>query len=233
MVNTFYPQCPFVFENKVAISKYQELLNNTKKLSGKKREGDNTLEVIQDNLAYYYDIDDIKDNIDLLNAMIANSQVKVLSLYLNKEKEEGKKEEKKYFYFEKSEENEKLEKCELTKENLCAYINENKNKEGTTIVNLFIIEGDSGIILSPRELSLERGLGFAPETEPNEKHSILYFIQYLNQAQLLYYLSNKAENQQNSILINYTKIGGYQICLYCNGEIICEIEELKKIIRMN
>ena len=228
-VNTFYPQCPFVFENKVAISKYQELLNNTKKLSGKKREGDNTLEVIQDNLAYYYDIDDIKDNIELLNAMIANSQVKVLSLYLNKEKEEGKKEEKKYFYFEKSEENEKLEKCELTKENLCAYINENKNKEGTTIVNLFIIEGDSGIILSPRELSLEGGLGFAPETEPNEKHSILYFIQYLNQAQLLYYLSNKAENQQNSILINYTKIGGYQICLYCNGEIICEIEELKKI----
>jgi len=76
---------------------------------------------------------------------------------------------------------------------------------------------------------LEGGLGFAPETEPNEKHSILYFIQYLNQAQLLYYLSNKAENQQNSILINYTKIGGYQICLYCNGEIICEIEELKKI----
>ena len=224
-VNTFYPQCPFVFENKVAISKYQELLNNTKKISGKKREGENRLEVTQDQLAYYYDIDDIKDNIDLLNAMIANSQVKVLSLYLNKEKEEGKK----YFYFEKNEENEKLEKCELTKENLSTYINENKNKEGTTIVNLFIIEGDSGVTLSPRELSLEGGLGFAPEIEPNEKHPILYFIQYLNQAQILYYLCNKAENQQNSILINYTKYGGYQICLYCNGEIICEIEELKKI----
>ena len=224
-VNTFYPQCPFVFENKVAISKYQELLNNTKKISGKKREGENRLEITQDQLAYYYDIDDIKDNIDLLNAMIANSQVKVLSLYLNKEKEEGKK----YFYFEKNEENEKLEKCELTKENLSTYINENKNKEGTTIVNLFIIEGDSGVTLSPRELSLEGGLGFAPEIEPNEKHPILYFIQYLNQAQILYYLCNKAENQQNSILINYTKYGGYQICLYCNGEIICEIEELKKI----
>ena len=224
-VNTFYPQCPFVFENKVAISKYQELLNNTKKISGKKRDGENRLEVTQDQLAYYYDIDDIKDNIDLLNAMIANSQVKVLSLYLNKEKEEGKK----YFYFEKNEENEKLEKCELTKENLSTYINENKNKEGTTIVNLFIIEGDSGVTLSPRELSLESGLGFAPEIEPNEKHPILYFIQYLNQAQILYYLCNKAENQQNSILINYTKYGGYQICLYCNGEIICEIEELKKI----
>ena len=226
-INTFYPQCPFVFENKVAISKYQELLNNTKKLGGKKREGENRLEVIQDQLAYYYDINDIKDNIDLLNAMIANSQVKVLSLYLNKEKEEGKDEEKKFFYFEKEPENEKLEKCELTQDNLNNYIKENKNKEGTTIVNLFIIEGDSGMTLSPRELSLEGGLGFGPETDEN--NSILYFIQYLNQAQLLYYLCNKAEDQQNSILINYTKFGGYQICLYVNGEIICEIEELKKV----
>ena len=227
-VNTFYPQCPFVFENKVAISKYQELMNNTKNLSGKLRGGDNKLEVIQDQLAYYYDLDDIKDNIELLNAMIANFQVKVLSLYLNKEKEEGKEEEKKFFYFEK-EESEKLEKCELTKENLKNYINENKNKDGTTIVNLFIIEGDSGVTLSTRELSLEVGLGFDPETDPNEKNSILYFIQYLNQAQLLYYLCNKTEDQHDSMLINYTKFGGYQICLYCNGELICEIEELKKI----
>ena len=228
-INTFYPQCPFVFENKVAISKYQELMNNTKKISGKKREGENKLEVIQDQLAYYYDIDDIKDNIELLNGMIANFQVKILSLYLNREKEEGKEEEKKYFYFEKGGENEKLEKCELTKENLNTFIKENKNKDGTTIVNLFIIEGDSGVTLSPRELSLEGGLGFAPEIDPNEKNPILYFIQYLNQAQLLYYLCNKTEDQQNSMLINYTKFGGYQICLYCNGELIYEIEELKKI----
>ena len=222
-INTFYPQCPFVFENKVAISKYQELMNNTKKLGGKLIGGDNKLEVIQDQLAYYYDIDDIKDNIDLLNARIANFQVKVLSLYLNKE------EDKKYFYVENEEENGNLQKCELTQDNLNNYIKSNKNKEGTTIVNLFIIEGDSGVTLSPRELSLEEGLGFGPETEENENNSILYFIQYLNQAQLLYYLCNKAEDQQNSILINYTKFGGYQICLYVNGEIICEIEDLKKI----
>jgi len=226
-INTFYPQCPFVFENKVAISKYQELMNNTKKLGGKKNKGENRLEVIQDQLAYYYDINDIKDNIDLLNGMIANFHVKVLSVFLNKEKEEGKEEEKKFFYYEIEPENEKLEKCELTQENLNNYIKENKNKEGTTIVNLFIIEGDSGVTLSPRELSLEGGLGFEPETDANS--SILYFIQYLNQAQLLYYLCNKAEDQQNSMLINYTKFGGYQICLYVNGEIICEIEELKKV----
>jgi hypothetical protein len=101
-----------VFENKVAISKYQELMNNTKKLGGKLIGGDNKLEVIQDQLAYYYDIDDIKGNIDLLNARIDNSQVKVLSLYLNKEKEEGKEQEKKYFYFEGEEENGKLPLCQ-------------------------------------------------------------------------------------------------------------------------
>ena len=46
-INTFYPQCPFVFENKVAISKYQELMNNTKNLGGKNkiREVENKLEV--------------------------------------------------------------------------------------------------------------------------------------------------------------------------------------------
>ena len=228
-INTFYPQCPFVFENKVAISKYQELMNNTKNLGGKNkiREVENKLEVVQDQLVYYYDIDDIKENIDLLNAMIANNNVKILSVYLNKEKEEGEGNEKKYFYFDKNQENEKLEKLELTSEKFNQFLTENKNNEGTTIVNLFIIEGDSGVTLSPRELSLEGGLGFEPLHD--EKNPVLYFIQYLNQAQMLYYLCNKTEDQQNSMLINYTKFGGYQICLYVNGEIICEIEELKKI----
>ena len=226
-INTFYPQCPTIFENKVSISKYQELMNNSKQLAGIPKKGENKLEIIQDQLAYYYDIDDIKENIVLLNAMIANLKIKVLSLYLNKEKEEEEGNVKKYFYYEKLPENEKLEKCELTKENLKNYINENKNKDGTTIVNLFIIEGDSGVTLSPRELSLENELGFGPDNENDT--SVLYFIQFLNQAQLLYYLVNKAEDQQNSILINYTKFGGYQICIYVNGEIICEIEELKKI----
>ena len=29
------------------------------------------------------------------------------------------------------------------------------------------------------------------------------------------------------MLINYIIFGGYQICIYVNGEIICEIEKLK------
>ena len=225
-INTFYPQIPSIFENKVAISRYQETINNQKKISGKKISDDNKLEIIQDQLSYQYNINDIKENIGLLNTMILSSQVKILSVYIDQEKdEEGEGNEKKYFYYEK----ESFVKNELTQENLEAYLNENKNKNGTTIVNLFIISGDGSEVLNSRDLSLPSVLGFEPTVEDENKNSILYFIQYYNQAQLLYYLINKAEDQQNALLINYTKYGGYQIAIYVNGEIITEVEELKKI----
>lgn len=225
-INTFYPQIPSIFENKVAISRYQELINNQKKISGKKISDDNKLEIIQDQLSYQYNINDIKENIALLNSMIVSFQVKILSLYIDKEKdEEGEGNEKKYFYYEK----ENFVKNELTQENLEAYLNENKNQKGNTIVNLFIISGDGSEVLNCRDLSLPSVLGFEPTVEDENKNTILYFIQYYNQAQLLYYLINKAEDQQNALLINYTKYGGYQIAIYINGEIITEVEELKKI----
>ena len=226
-VSTFYPQHPSIIENRVSISKYQELINNSKKLAGKQVEDDNKLEIVQDNLAYQYNINDIKQNIELLNSMIISFQVKILSIYLDKEKEEGEGNEKKYFYVEK----ESLEKAELTEENLMKYIDENKNKNkmGITIVNLFIITGDSYEVIINRDLSLKRVLGFEPKIENEEKNSILFFVQYYDQAQLLYYLCNKTEDQQDTLLINYTKFGGYQVCVYSNGEIITEVEDLKNI----
>ena len=96
-VSTFYPQHPTIIENRVSISKYQEMINNTKKLGGQLVENDNKLDIIQDNLAYQYNINDIKQNIELLNSMIIASRVKILSIYLDKEKEEGAGNEKKYF----------------------------------------------------------------------------------------------------------------------------------------
>ena len=222
-VSTFYPQHPTILDNRVSISKYQELINNVKKIGGKKPEEENKLEIVQDQLAYQYDINDIKQNIELLNSMIISFQVKILSIYLDKEKEEGEGNEKKYFYVEK----ESLEKTELTEENLLQYINENKNQNGTTIVNLFIVTGDSNEVLPNRDLSLLRVLGFEPKIE--DENQVLFFVEYYDQAQLLYYLCNKAEDQQNTLLINYTKFGGYQVCIYVNGEIISEDEELKNI----
>ena len=223
-VNVFYPQCPTILENRISISKYQELIDGVKKISGKKIDEENKLDIIQDQLIYQYNINDIKQNIELINSMIISSQIKILSIYLDKEKEEGESNEKKYFYIE----NEKLEKIELTEENLENYIKENKNKTGTTIVNLFIVTGDANEVLINRDLSLEKVLGFQPNIE-DEKNSVLFFVQYYDQAQLLYYLCNKAEDQQNTILINYTKFGGYQVCFYVDGEIISEVEELKTI----
>ena len=226
-ISTFYPQYPTILENKVSISKYQEILNNVKKNGGKQVDNENKLEIIQDQLAYQYNLNDIKQNIELLNSMIVSFQVKILSIYLDKEKEEGEGNETKYFYVEK----ESLEKMELTEENFENYINENKNnnENGTTIVNLFIVSGDENEVLINRDLSLERVLGFEPNIEDENTNSILYFVQYYDQAQLLYYLCNKAEDQQNTLLINYTKFGGYQVCMYVNGEVLSEIEELKNL----
>ena len=222
-MSTFYPQHPTILDNRVSISKYQELINNVKKIGGKKPEEENKLEIVQDQLAYQYDINDIKQNIELLNSMIISFQVKILSIYLDKEKEEGEGNEKKYFYVEK----ESLEKTELTEENLLQYINENKNQNGTTIVNLFIVTGDSNEVLPNRDLSLLRVLGFEPKIE--DENQVLFFVEYYDQAQLLYYLCNKAEDQQNTLLINYTKFGGYQYAFYVGGAIVTEIEELKNL----
>ena len=224
-ISTFYPQCPTILENKVSISKYQEMLNNVKKIGGKEIDNENKLEIIQDQLAFQYNINDIKQNIELLNSMIVSFQVKILSIYLDKEKEEGEGNETKYFYIEK----ENLEKKELTEDNFQNYIEENKNKNGSTIVNLFIVSGDENEVLSYRDLSLEKVLGFEPNFEDENNNSVLFFIQYYDQAQLLYYLCNKAEDQQNTLLINYTKFGGYQVCVYVDGEIFTEVEEFKNL----
>ena len=224
-VSTFYPQNPALLENRVSISKYQQNLNNFKKVGGQKAQEENKLEIIQDQLAYQYDINDIKQNIEVLNSMLISFQVKILTIYLDKEKEEGEGNEKKYFYVEK----ENLEKEELTEENFLNYIEENKNKNGSTIVNLFIVTGDAHEVLINRDLSLERVLGFDPKIHDENNNLVLFFVQYLVQAQLLYYLCNKAEDQQNTLLINYTKFGGYQVCIYNNGEIIKEVEEFKKL----
>ena len=104
------------------------------------------------------------------------------------------------------------------------------SERGTTIVNLFMVTGVEHQVVINRDLSLERVLGFEPKIDDEEdKNQILFFVQYYDQAQLLYYLCNKAEDQQDTLLINYTKFGGYQICVYSEGEIITEVEDLKNI----
>ena len=57
-------------------------------------------------------------------------------------------------------------------------------------------------------------------------------MQYLHQAQLIYSLYQNLLNKQSYdivLLINYTKYGGYQICLYKNGAISINPKKYKKI----
>ena len=223
--NVFYPQIPSVFENKIAISKYQEIINITKKISGIKTSNDNKINIKKDQILFTYNIDELKENIVILNSMIVSCQIKILTIFLDKEKEEGEDKEKKYFYYEK----ENMVKNELTQENFEEFISENKNKTGNTIVNLFIISGDDTDVLKSKDLSILSVLGFEPQIQDENTNNLLYFIQYYDQAQLLYYLCNKSKDQENALLINYSKFGGYQIAIFLNREIIKEVEELKKI----
>ena len=223
--NVFYPQIPSIFENKIAISKYQEIINITKKISGIKTSNDNKINIKKDQILFTYNIDELKENIVILNSMIVSCQIKILTIFLDKEKEEGEDKEKKYFYYEK----ENMVKNELTQENFEEFISENKNKTGNTIVNLFIISGDDTDVLKSKDLSVLSVLGFEPQIQDENTNNLLYFIQYYDQAQLLYYLCNKSKDQENALLINYSKFGGYQIAIFLNREIIKEVEELKKI----
>ncbi len=61
---------------------------------------------------------------------------------------------------------------------------------------------------------------------------IIFFIQYLNHAQILYYLYKEKINHKKFdtvILINYNKYCGYQIVLYYDEEIFIDLNEFKGI----
>ena len=57
-------------------------------------------------------------------------------------------------------------------------------------------------------------------------------MQYLHQAQLIYSLFNKINNEEKIdivLLINYTSFSGYQIGLYKDGEIFLKIDNLLEV----
>ena len=59
---------------------------------------------------------------------------------------------------------------------------------------------------------------------------IIFFIQYLKQAQLLYYLYKKISNRQKYdivLLFNYTKYCGYQFAFCYEEEIFVDLNEFK------
>ena len=238
-VNTFYPIKPYYFDRRIILMKYQETILNRKKLNNINQSSNKKKEKIllvkfngQNNC---FNSSDTSFNIEISNKMVRDNYLRISSIYIDKinENSENKENEKSSFYYK---DNNKLIQKELNKENFMEYINKNiisNSKANIDIINLYIISGNSNII-DTHYLSVEEILGFEPEikNEGINTCKILYFMQYLHQAQLIYYLFNKINNNETiniALLINYTNISGYQICLYKDGEIFLRVDNLMGI----
>ena len=245
-VNKFYPQKAYDLERKIILMKYKEIIYNRKKMStinynnypkemgiGDIPQRKKIFLVKFNGENNSFNCSDTTLNIEISNKMGRDNYLNISSIYINTEKTE----EKSYFYVRQNKnENNALIKYELNKDNFMKYINEeiiNKSKVNIDILNLYIITNNSHII-DNHYISIEDILGFEPEINSDELNNyhckILFFLQYFHQAQMLYYLFNKINNDehiQTVILINYNSYSGYQICLYKNGEIFLKMKNLE------
>ena len=241
-VNVFYPQKEFFIRKKILLYKYQEKLFRNKMIEGKindkKNIGKNLFLIKFKGINKAFNSLDVIRNIQTCDKLIENKNININSIYLSKSLNENNKS---YFYFKK---NNTLEKYELNKNNFENCIKDNiltnSNLEDIIeIVNIYIIKhisqnnnstDNNNLEFSPL-LNIEDILGFIPDIlDENNKLKILFFCQYLFQAQLLYYLFKCFHNKENKdivLLINYSKNEGFQISQYKNGEIKLNIINLK------
>jgi hypothetical protein len=241
-VNVFYPQKEFFIRKKILLFKYQEKLFRNKiiegKVNDKKNIGKNLFLIKFKGINKAFNSLDVIRNIQTCDKLIENKNININSIYVSKSLNENNKS---YFYFKK---NNTLEKYELNKNNFENCIKDNiltnSNLEDIIeIVNIYIIKhisqnnnitDNNNPEFSPL-LNIEDILGFIPDIlDENNKLKILFFCQYLFQAQLLYYLFKCFHNKENKdivLLINYSKNEGFQISQYKNGEIKLNIINLK------
>ena len=246
--NVFYPKLPYNIGHQILISKYKKILlqtktfiiNNTKKPKKKKKnfddDGDKLLILKIDGENRVLNCVNVKQNLEAINKMIKDKYLSVSSLYLkikNKEKKEENNEEKSYFYYYKG--NEGLIEEELKKERLEKYLYDilSKSNANFNIFNLYLINGDTNTNNHFYFYSINELFGFEPVIKiDGNTPKIIFSIQYLSQAQLLYQLYKQVTNQEYQdiiLLINYTKFGGYQLILYYNEEIISNIKDFNAL----
>ena len=234
-INKFYPMKSYYLYRKIILMKYKEIINKRKQMT---KINYNTYQFEKIFLVKFngennsYNCSDTTLNIEISNKMGRDNYLKISTIYLNISKEK----EQSCFYVM---ENNNFIKHDLNKNNFMKYINENileKSKVNIDIINLYLIANNENIE-DTHYMSIEDILGFEPEInldELNNKYcKVLFFLQYFHQAQMLYYLFSKINNEekfQNVILVNYNSFSGYQICIYKNGEIFLKMNdiELKK-----
>ena len=230
-VNIFYPQKSFYIKRKMLLFQYQEKLYKYKNYGEGKNQGKNLFLIKFNGQNKAFNSLDVIRNIKSLDKMLEDKYISINSIYISKQTNEI---EKSYFYYKK---NDKFEKIELNKNNFENYIKENilkntnlNSKEEIKILNLFLIKGlderdknNENTQYNSQITNIEDILGFVPEiSNENSENKILFFYQYLLQAQLIYFLFKsftKKENKDILFLIHYTKNLGMQICQFKNGEI--------------
>ena len=226
-LNIFYPQKPYYIERRIHLMKYQETISNSKKMNSINLKLNPTpkekiLLVKFNGSNNSFNCIDFSFSIDVSNQMVKDNFLNITSIYIDNKNSN--------FYY-KNKENNLLIKKELNKENFMNFLNSNLLPYSTAnfdIINLYIISENSSIV-DNHYVSIEDILGFEPDIINNSKSKILFFLQYLHQAQMLYHLYKKIYNSENVdaiFLINYTNVAGYQICLYKNGEIFIKQENI-------
>ena len=243
-VNIFYPQKSFYIKRKILLLKYQEKLflnkNKEDEIKDAKNSGKNLFLIKFNGQNKAFNSFDVIKNINTCDKLLEEKFISINNIYISKSKKENSIS---YFYFKK---NNIFEKYELTKENFESFVKENilknSNSKAIDIVNLYIITGIEGNndnennnnnYDSSQISSIEDILGFVPEiSNENDEFKILFFYQYLLQAQLIYFLFESFLNKENKdivFLIYFTKIHGFQICQYKNGEIKLNAANFKEL----
>ena len=176
--------------------------------------------------------------------MVKDKYLYITTIYIEvaakKENENDENKNKSYYYYNK--EGEGLIKSELTKESFEKYLSAliNRSKTNLNLVNLYLINGDinendNNNINRFYFYSMKKVLGFEPIIKIDDiMQKVIFFIQNLSQAQILYHLYKQISNHQLNeivVLINYTKYCGYQVAVYYDEEIILDLNQFQGLNR--
>ena len=241
-VNIFYPENAYKIIEKILLDKYIkdiEKIKRKKYVQNIKHSKTVINNETQDKLLFIkingnnkvFNYKNVEENLEAITSMKKDKYLSINSIFIKFKEKEG---DKSYFYFYSNsqmniENYGKLIENELTQENFENYINQiAKNKTTLNVVNLFITNKSFINLENP---SLKKLLGFDPILKAEESFKkILFVIQNLCQAQLLYYIYKKSNINDTGdiiIFINYTKYSGFQINMFNNGEIIDCIDKFK------
>ena len=246
-INVFCPQSPYSIIHQILISKYQKTILQTKKKmlkndKNKKKqksitdEADQLLIIKIDGENKVYNCINVTQNIEAINKMVKDKYLTITSLFIKtktNEKKEQNDEDKSYFYYYKKDEG--LIENELKEEIFEQYLSDklSKSNGNFNLVNLYVINGDSNNQQNYNYYSINKLLGFEPKIKVDgNKEKTIFIIQNLGQAQLLFQLYKQVysqEYQDNVLLINYTKFGGYQILLFNNEDIVSDLSDFNGV----